>query len=265
MKRRLVACLCGLGIVAAAALAVPLSASADGYVPSNPCATSTPEPSTGSTPGSTPESTPGSTPASCNTPATLSGSVVTGKCVANAPWIFYDIVVDNPDHVTLSGHDVIISMNDGKGNTWSETLGTISTATEGPGATENSLTLSGKTLWPGASVAADGVTPTGWPGWTQNAAGDWVETSGNFAWTRTITSATITVNPELSVAVSYPPATPSCNAGPPSDGTSADANWLADTGSNVMFGVVAGGAILILGGSALAFALIRRRRATHES
>ena len=245
MKRRLLACLGALGILAAITLSAPLAASADDYVPPNPCAT-----------GST------CTPA----PATLSGSVVTGKCIANAPWIFYDIIVNNPDHVTLTGHEVHITMSDGKGDTWTRTLGTISTATEGAGATKNSLAVTGKVLWPGASVAADGVTPTGWPGWTQDAAGNWVETTGNYAWTRTITSAFIEVNPQLTVAISYPPATPSCNAGPPMDGKpSADGgNWLADTGSNIMFGVVAGVVIVLLGGLTLAYTLIRRRHSTTE-
>ena len=198
-------------------------------------------------------------------PATLTGSLVTGECIANAPWIFFDVVVDNPNHLALSGHDVTISMNDGKGDTWTQTLGTISTATEGASATADSLTLSGKILWPGASVAADGVTPTGWPGWTQDASGNWVETTGNYAWTRTITSALVEVNPLLSVAISYPPATPSCNAAPPTDAKpAADASGLADTGSNVVFGVVTGVVVIVLGGLVLAYTLIRRRRTTGE-
>jgi hypothetical protein len=265
MKRRLLACLCGLGIVAAAALAAPLSASAEGYVPSGGCTTSTPSP------GNTGGSTSGSTDESCQTPASLQGSVVTGKCIANAPWIFFDIIVNNPNHLTLSGHDVTITMTDSSGNTWTQSLGTISHATEGPSATKDFLTLTGKTLWPGASVGPDGVTPTGWPGWTQNSAGEWVETSGNYAWTRTVHHATIAVNPEMSVAVSYPPATPSCNAGPPTgvhpavDGNPTGASgWLADTGSNLTVGLWAGSGIIVLGGLVFTIALLRRRRVAHE-
>ncbi|QDZ16057.1 hypothetical protein [Humibacter ginsenosidimutans] len=209
---------------------------------------------------------------------TLDGSAVTGKCLADAPWIFYDVVVDNPDHVALDSHDVTITMSDGKGDTWSKKLGTIDSSTEGAGATADTTELSDKVLWPGASVAADGVTPTGWPGWTQNASGAWVETTGNFAWTRSVTSATLEVNPSLSVEVSYPPATPSCAAQPPvtttdavstpspdaSTSAASSGTGLAETGSNLVFPLVAGGAIIVLGGAALAFALIRRRKTGTE-
>ena len=194
-------------------------------------------------------------------PASLTGTSATGVCVANAPWIFYTIVVDNPNHLPLDSHQATISMSDGKGDSWTKTLGTISSETEGDGATTTKTELAGKVLWPGASVAADGVTPTGWPGYTQNASGAWVATTGNYAWTRSVTGATIEVNPGLQVSVSYPPATPNCDAAPPAPSASSG---LADTGSNIAFALVAGGAIVVLGAIALAIGLIRRRRTGDE-
>ena len=40
MKRRILACLGGLGVVAAVTLSAPLAAAADSYVPVDPCETS---------------------------------------------------------------------------------------------------------------------------------------------------------------------------------------------------------------------------------
>lgn len=142
---------------------------------------------------------------------TLEGSLATGECVADAPWINYD--------VTLTGETV------------SKTVSLV--ITDGTNSTTLVLGdlvnghLSDKILWPGASVAADGVTPTGWPGWAF-VNGQWVETDGNFAWTRGDITATLEVNPELEVALSYPPATPACAAAPPAGGGSG--NGLAETG-----------------------------------
>jgi hypothetical protein len=73
--------------------------------------------------------------------------------------------------------------------------------------------LEGRVLWPGASVDGDG-NPTGWPGWELNASDEWVETDGNFAWTRDITEVTLEVNPSMQIALAYPPPTVDCAADP---------------------------------------------------
>lgn len=191
----------------------------------------------------------------CATP-TLEGTVASGVCIANAPWINYDVNVTNPDGVPLSGHDVTLTMTDGT-NTTIIPLGTI--------VGENGE-ITGKVLWPGASVAADGVTPTGWPGWTQDADGTWVTTTGNFAWTRTITEATIEVNPSLVVSLSYPPATPDCDANPHNPPPPTTPAILAHTGVDMAatgwsFGIAL--AAIIAGLIAVAAIAFRRQRRSH--
>lgn len=131
---------------------------------------------------------------------TLEGSLATGECVANAPWIFYDVTLTGETESTT----VSLVITDGV-NTETLVLGDL---VDGK--------LQGKILWPGASVAADG-TPTGWPGWAL-VNGQWIEIDGNFAWTRGDITATLEVNPELAVTLSYPPATPDCVAAPPAGG-----------------------------------------------
>jgi hypothetical protein len=136
---------------------------------------------------------------------TLAGSTATGKCEADSPWIYYDITLTDPFGVA-SDHDADLIMSDGV-NTVTIPLGTVDPTT---------LTLSGKVLWPGASVDPVTGEATGWPGWEQ-VGGVWQETTGNFAWTRLITSAVLSVNPSIPVTLAYPPATPSCVMEPPHD------------------------------------------------
>jgi len=203
--------------------------------------------------------------AECIAP-TLDGSFATGQCIADAPWIFYEIELTDPDHQSTSNVASLV-LTDG---TNSETI-ELGELVDGA--------LSGKLLWPGASVADDGVTPTGWPGWEQLADGTWQETEGNFAWTRSVTEATIVVNPEMSVALSYPPATPNCANGPtivPTDDgdddgttgggdgestTAGGGTGLASTGfAGTGIAIVAG--IIVLAGAAfLVIARVRRKRA----
>lgn len=122
-------------------------------------------------------------------------------CVADVPWINYRIELTDPAGQASSRNAEII-LSDG---THTETieLGTI-------GA---SNVIEGRVLWPGAAVDAQGKAD-GWPGWQKDASGKWVQTTGNFAWTRALTSMTASVNPTAEVAISYPPATAAC-ANPP--------------------------------------------------
>jgi LPXTG-motif cell wall-anchored protein len=130
--------------------------------------------------------------------ASLDGSTAVGECLADAPWIFYDVVLDDAD-ATVTERTVRLRIEGGD-----EQVELILGELDADG------TLSGKVLWPGASVGDDGETATGWPGWVQLADGSWSQTNGNYAWTRDDVTATLVVNPELEVDLTYPDATPEC-------------------------------------------------------
>ena len=127
--------------------------------------------------------------------------------------------------------------------------------------------LEGRLLWPGASDTA----PKQWPGWEQQDDGSYVETDGNYAWTREGVEVLFEVNPEYSQIVSYPEANTECanpvGAGgadvevvaddtdvPPSAAEAADE--LPKTGATV--GVFAGIAALLIVGGGVLFWLRRR-------
>jgi len=77
---------------------------------------------------------------------------------------------------------------------------------DGPDYVVTGLALNGTMLWPGASATA----PKQWPGWKQLADGTYVETTGNYAWTRNGVEVKFSVNPEYTTTVAYPPATSAC-------------------------------------------------------
>lgn len=181
----------------------------------------------------------------------LKVAVATGECVADAPWIFYDIELDDPDKQS-TGNTARLILTDGT-NTETIVLGELDNGT-----------LKDKVLWPGASVAADGVTPTGWPGWAL-VGNTWVQVDDNFAWTRGDIEATIEVNPTVAVDLTYPPATPECASGPKGSGNggapAAAGTGLASTGfEGTAIGIVAG-VIVVAGIAFLVIARIRRNRA----
>ncbi|MFB9310370.1 hypothetical protein BJY17_000177 [Agromyces hippuratus] len=186
---------------------------------------------------------------------TLTGSFATGTCVADSPWITYDVELTDPDKQSTSNTASLV-LTDGT-NTQTIVLGDLK---------DGSLT--GKVLWPGASVDEDGKA-NGWPGWA--LVGDkWIEVDDNFAWTRGDITAKLAVNPEVPVTISYPKATPECATGPkvtpPGGGegsTPSEPNGagLASTGfAGTSIAIVAG--IIVLAGVAfLVVARIRRKRA----
>ncbi|MGF0114775.1 LPXTG cell wall anchor domain-containing protein [Promicromonospora sp. Marseille-Q5078] len=129
--------------------------------------------------------------------------------------------------------------------------------------------LEGSLLWPGASDTA----PKQWPGWEQQDDGSYVETDGNYAWTRDDVQVRFEVNPEYSQIVSYPEATTQCAnpigvGGPGEDVTdvvadadvpaadAAQADELPQTGATV--GLFAGLAALLVAGGGVLFWLRRR-------
>ncbi|GAA4717483.1 hypothetical protein GCM10023216_01870 [Isoptericola chiayiensis] len=217
-----------------------------------------PEPSEDPTP--TPTETPEPTKAS------LDGSVAVGECVADAPWIAYEIELEDPDGQAVPDENgqypAYLVLTDGTNE-----------ATISLGVLGEDGTLSGRALWPGASVADDGVTATGWPGWTQDAEGRWVETDENYAWTRGDVDATLVVNPDIAVALDYPDATPEC-ANPPAEpepgqggvdpivddeptpAAQPTSPALPQTGSDVALFAI--GALLLIGAGG-AFLWLRRR------
>lgn len=159
---------------------------------------------------------------------TLTGSFIAGTCLADAPWLDYSIAVTNPDGLPLEG------VEEGE-----EPMATITFIN--PDGEDYQLPGTyplgeGRLLWPGAAVApAAGLTeadidpyddatfvPTDWPGWVQNALGEWSEVTDpqeDFGWTRNGVQILIEVNPETTVTVNYPPATPQCAAEPPEEFT----------------------------------------------
>lgn len=176
------------------------------------------------------------------TEPTLAGSTAVGECIEDAPYIFYSVSLTDPDDQATSNVARLV-LTDGV-NTHTIELGQL---VDGK--------LTGQALWPGAAVT-NGVA-TGWPGWAFEN-GEWVETDGNFRWTRGAITAKIVVNPEVSVPLAYPPATPDCAVNPVvlSDSPSAE---LPATGlSATVFAIaIAGGAVLLVG---LTFLIVQRRR-----
>ncbi|MDQ0895602.1 hypothetical protein [Agromyces ramosus] len=178
-------------------------------------------------------------------------AAATGTCVADAPWIFYDIELADPDHQS-TGNTARLVLTDGT-NTETIELGEL-----------DGGKLKSKVLWPGASVAADGVTPTGWPGWALVGT-TWVQVDDNFAWTRGDIQATVEVNPTAAVTLSYPPATPECATGPKASGSggspAAAGTGLASTGFAGTTIAIVAGIIVVAGIAFLVIARIRRKRA----
>ncbi|MBD7958598.1 cell wall protein [Microbacterium sp. Sa4CUA7] len=171
---------------------------------------------------------------------TLAGSFAVGECERDVPWIDYAVELTDPDAQVATG-TVTLTLSDGTNST-TLTLGEL---------VDNRL--SGRVLWPGAAVDAEG-NAAGWPGWAYRD-GTWVPTDGNFAWTRGAISAVLEVNPQLAVPLAYPPGTPECVTGP----RFATAG-LAVTGGTVaaLLPLAIGGSVIVLGGAGLL--LLRRRR-----
>ena len=179
------------------------------------------------------------------TAPTLSGSAAFVECVGNVPWIQFEVDAVDPDN-QMSHQQVSLYLANGA-NSVELQLGTLS-----------NNHLSGRVLWPGAATDGAG-NGTAWPGWEQ-VNGEWVETAGNFGWTRGNLTAELRVNPSLSVPLSYPAATSSC-AQPAGLGLPLSAgSGLAATGSTVpAIALGVGGAAVLLGGAMV----FKRRQHKH--
>ncbi|WP_278235549.1 hypothetical protein [Isoptericola sp. AK164] len=121
--------------------------------------------------------------------------------------------------------------------------------------------LAGRVVWPGAST----TEPLQWPGWELQEDGTYVETEGNYAWTRDGVRVLFEVNPDHSTVVEYPAASDTCANPPSDDGTEVPAETVAEstpeaelprTGATV--GVVAGVAALLVAAGVSLFVARRR-------
>lgn len=138
-------------------------------------------------------------------PPSLEGTIVASQCVDDVPWIEYDVKLNDPNG--LSTDD-----------------GTATFTFTAPGKSETFVKTvpigSGKFLWPGATATDNGDgswTATGWPGWAY-IDDEWVSVGDdNFGWTRDGVDVEVEVNPTLTVHLNYPPPTPLCVAGPPTE------------------------------------------------
>lgn len=181
------------------------------------------------------------------TEPSLAGSAVAGMCVSNDPYITYNARLSSPDSRSTVGAAMLM-LSDGSNTVSIPLPGNLAT---GP--------ISGRVLWPGAS-AGDSGKATGWPGW-EKVAGRWVYTGGNFGWTRSVDSATISAaGSEISVPLSYP-GDPSACAGPAGlTGSGAGGAPLSATGVSPLLLPIGAGALAV-GGVGVMLLLLRRRAA----
>lgn len=195
----------------------------------------------------------------CPTPVlfqapTLDGTVLNPVCSLDAPYLQGNVVLVDPDNQS-TGHTATISLTDGT-NTYTYPtafpLGAFSV------------------LWPGAAVGPDGHG-TQWPGYITNADGTYTATTGNFAWTRgPNVHVVVSVNPTLTVAVSYPPSSPTCITTPPvlvptsavlaAPGSSGSSAVLAATGAHDVQVYAWAAVLAVLLGSGLLVAVGSRRQ-----
>ncbi|GAA1730031.1 hypothetical protein GCM10009809_26970 [Isoptericola hypogeus] len=187
----------------------------------------------------------------------ITADILQPICDGDVPYLQYAVTVTGTDSNTVS----ITWINPG-----------------GADVVQSGLPLSGRVLWPGAEVAADG-SPLDWPGW-RLVDGVWVE-GDEFDWVRPSVDLLLEVNPELSATAAYPPSSPNCATNPP--GTPPDnpptepgetvpaalppadappsSSWLPQTGAEVAtLAAVAAGLVAV---GALTVAAVRRRRTEH--
>ena len=123
-------------------------------------------------------------------------------CVLDAPWFEYSIDARNVD---TAGQTLTVTWRDGSGR--------VIKVDEVP---LDGGDIGGALLWPGAAVNADGVG-VAWPGWRAALPGETPEFENLVLdpalaeyGLRSHTEIQLSINPETTVEVSYPPATPEC-------------------------------------------------------
>lgn len=198
----------------------------------------------------------------------LDVSAFSPECIRDAPYINYTIVAVGFVPDSPSATLVVRDRNGAVVDTFTTT------------------SLSGRFVYPGASVDAQG-NATDWPGWTTADDGSWVPDPSD-AHLREGVTVEVTVNPTATAAVSYPAAgapcanppidarcdpgdpacAPPCEAGEPgctpcvpgqnNDGNPADDCSLPRTGTGIGTPLTIGAVLLVAGIFALSAA--RRNR-----
>jgi LPXTG-motif cell wall-anchored protein len=168
---------------------------------------------------------------------------IRSECRNDTPYIVYDASVEG----SAPGTPMVLHFVDANGveqHTLSVTLG------------------SGEVIWPGAAVDANG-DPTDWPGWVLDANGEWVEGADGFEWARPNITVYATVNPTSpAMALTYPPATPRCQAQPPEVGLGL-LTTLPATGDVSQRPLTVVGAFLLAVGAGLV--VVTRHRRAHAA
>jgi uncharacterized repeat protein (TIGR01451 family) len=134
-------------------------------------------------------------------------AVATPTCVQDAPWLDYSVDAHNLD---VAGRTMTV--------TWADSTGTAIHTDSVPITANGPVT--GSLLWPGAAVnsAGDGIA---WPGWREVRAGetpDWenlvLDPAAYGYGLRANATVTISINPQTTLTVQYPPATATCGETP---------------------------------------------------
>jgi len=126
---------------------------------------------------------------------TAPSMTITGQaiCVNDVPYLSYKATANNFTPV----NGLTLTWTDSKNNI-------VSTMTN--------LPLTGKVLWPGAAVDANG-NGIDWPGWVL-IDGKWSQAPDGFENIRPTALLTFTLNPTETITVNYPPADPYCTSRP---------------------------------------------------
>lgn len=162
------------------------------------------------------------------------------ECVADIPYIDYDIEVvgTSNDTATITFFDLDDNLVE----------------------VHEDMPLSGQVIYPGASLAPD------WPGWKLNDAGFWVPDPSDEVLREGLT-VLVEVNPTATASVSYPAATALCASPPenqptttlPPATTVAIVTELPATGSGIQRTTIWIGLTLIAAGAVVLFTTRRRR------
>ncbi|WP_243075620.1 hypothetical protein [Microbacterium sp. SS28] len=168
---------------------------------------------------------------------------IQSQCVGDVPYLGYDLTL--PEGFVAGADPVTITFVNPDGEDY---------------VVENQP-LQGTLLWPGASADE----PKMWPGWAL-VDGEYVETDGNYRWTRAGVTIVFEVNPTYETTVEYPQATALC-ASPslfttdvPEDPTDPSApETLAVTGGAFSLGAVGLGALALAAGVTITVISAKRR------
>jgi LPXTG-motif cell wall-anchored protein len=222
----------------------------DGSVETTPMTAVRPDCPFPGTTTTTPTTAPPTAPPTTGPPPTVPPATpgfafsIRSECRNDTPYIVYDASVEG----IAPGTTMVLHFVDANGveqHTLSVTLG------------------SGEVLWPGAAIDANG-DPTDWPGWVLDANGEWIEGADGFEWARPNITVYATVNPTSpAMALTYPPATPRCQAQPPDVGLGLLRTTLPATGDVSQRPLTVVGALLLAVGAGLL--VITRHRRLHAA